>query len=211
VLDEDEHVLPLLQHAQCSTIPTMAESKTRLGISAFAVCCFMFTLGSNGVRNLFGWPAFLILAVAITGGAVIVFIHLKPERFRWYRLPAPLFWFLGLAVLSMFWSQYRFESVLGVIAQLATTPVAVVLAFVLTWHEVLRTLGTALRYLIGLSFAFELWVALVVQKPLLPWWLEEPEGETSMLLYWSRNLLFAGGPIQGVVASSVLLGFLGLL
>src|SRR5699024_2636426 len=83
--------------------------------------------------------------------------------------------------------------------------------FVLTWHEVLRTLGTALRYLIGLSFAFELWVALVVQKPLLPWWLEEPEGETSMLLYWSRDLLFAGGPIQGVVASSVLLSFLGLL
>ncbi|MGJ0203177.1 O-antigen ligase family protein [Leucobacter sp. gxy201] len=191
----------------------MAESKTRLGISAYAICVFIFTLGSNGVRNLFGWPAFLILSLAITGGAVVLFIHVKPEKFRWYRLPSPLFWFLGLAVLSVFWSQYRFESVLGVIAQLATTLIAVVLAFVLTWHEVLRTLGTALRYLIGLSFVLELWVALVVQHPLLPWWMAEPAGseKTPMLLFWSRDLLFAGGPIQGVVASSVLFGFIGLL
>ncbi|WP_244301260.1 O-antigen ligase family protein [Leucobacter insecticola] len=36
-------------------------------------------------------------------------------------------------------------------------------------------------------------------------------GKTPKLLFWSRDLLFSGGPIQGVVASSVLLGFLALL
>ena len=189
----------------------MAESKTRLGVSAFAICVFIFTLGSNGVRNLVGWPAFLALAVVLTGVGIALFVRLKPERFRWYRLPSPIYWFLILAALSIIWSQYRFESVLGVAAQLATTALAVVLAFILSWHEVLRTLGTALRYLIGLSLLFELWVAVFVRAPLLPWWMEAPEGKIPKLLYWSRDLLFSGGPIQGLVASSVLLGFLGLL
>ncbi|MFA7499071.1 MAG: O-antigen ligase family protein [Leucobacter sp.] len=189
----------------------MAESKTRLGVSAYAICTFIFILGSNAMRNIFGWPVFLGLAVVLTAVGAVIFVRLKPERFRWYRLPAPLYWFLTLAVLSIAWSQYRFESVLGVIAQLATTFIAVVLAFVLTWHEVLRTLGTALRYIIGFSFLFELIVSLFIRRPILPWWMEEPEGKVSKLLYWSRDLLFEGGPIQGVVASSVIFGFIGLL
>ncbi|MBK0417693.1 O-antigen ligase family protein [Leucobacter sp. CSA1] len=189
----------------------MAESRTRLGVSAYAICVFVFALGSNGVRNLVGWPAFLALALLIASVGVVLAVRLRPERFRWYRLPSPLYWFLALAALSILWSAYRLESALGVLAQLVTTAVAVSLAAVLTWHEVLRTLGSALRYLIGLSVAFELWVALVVQAPLLPWWLEAPDGETPKLLYWSRDLLLSGGPVQGLVGSSVILGFIGLL
>lgn len=189
----------------------MAESKTRLGVSAYAICVFILALGSNGVRNLLGFPGFLVVAGVATTVGIVLAVHLKPERFRWYRLPSPLYWFLALATLSILWSAYRLESVLGVIAQVATTALAIVLAFVLSWHEVLRTLGTALRYLIGLSFAFELWVSLFVREPLLPWWMTPPAGETPRLLYWSRDLLFSGGPIQGLVASSVIFGFIGLL
>ena len=190
----------------------MSESKTRLGVSAFAICVFILALGSNGIRNIVGWPGFLGLAVALVVWGVVIFVREKPERFRWYRLPSPLYWFLGLATLSIIWSQYRFESVLGVIAQLATTLLAVVIAYVLSWHEVLRTLGTALRYLLGLSLVFELVVAVFVGHPVLQNFIEVPEsGKVPKLLYWSRDLLFSGGPIQGVVASSVLLGFLALL
>ncbi|MBP1327132.1 O-antigen ligase [Leucobacter exalbidus] len=189
----------------------MAQSKTRLGVSAYAICAFVFVLGSNGVRNLLGWPGFLALAVVLTVFGIVIFVREKPARFRWYRLPSPLYWFLGLAVLSIIWSQYRFETLLGVIAQLATTLLAVVLAFVLTWQEVLRTLSTALRYLLGLSLVFELFVSLVIKHPLMPLWMEKPEGKTPKLLYWSRDLLFTGGPIQGLVASSVLLGFIALI
>lgn len=192
----------------------MANSKTRLGVSAYAIVVFVFTLASNGVRNLVGWPAFIALAVIIAAVGGIMFLRMRPERFRWYRLPAPIYLFLALATLSILWSQYRLESVLGVVAQLLTTLVAVALAFILTWHEVLRTLGTALRYVIGLSFVFELWVSLFLQKPLLPWWLEltpEQQDKPAKLLYWSRDLLFEGGPIQGLVGSSTLLGFIGLI
>ncbi|CAG7621852.1 hypothetical protein LEUCIP111803_02457 [Leucobacter soli] len=172
---------------------------------------FVFLLGANGVRNLVGLPTYFVLAGIVVVSSVWVFLVVRPERYRWYRIPAPLYWFLGWAALSIIWSAYRFESVLGVFAQLATTAVAISLAFVLTWHELLRTLATALRYLIGLSLLFELWVSLFVREPLMPWWLEQPEGQTLKILFWSRDLLFSGGPIQGLVASSVLFGFLGLL
>ena len=189
----------------------MAESRTRLGVSAWAIIVFTFTLGANAVRNLLGLAPYFVLAGVLLVVSVVVFVRVRPPRFRWYRLPAPLYWFLGWATLSLIWSAYRFESALGVLAQLATTAIAVSLAFVLTWHELLRALAAALRYIIGLSFLFELWVAIFVRHPLMPWWLEQPEGETLKILFWSRDLLFAGGPIQGIVASSVIFGFIGLL
>jgi len=189
----------------------MAGSKTRLGISAWAITVFVFTLGGNAARNLFGIPAYFALAGVLGIVSIVVFIRARPERFRWYRLPAPLYWFLGWATLSLIWSAYRFESLLGVLLQLLTTAVAIALAYVLSWHELLRTLGTALRYLIGLSFLFELWVSIFHRAPLMPWWLEQPEGKTLKILFWSRDLLFSGGPIQGIIASSVLFGFVGLL
>ena len=200
--------------SECSTIPGMANSKTRLGVSAYAIVVFVFTLGGNGVRNLLGWPGFIGAAIVLAAIGGIMFLRLRPERFRWYRLPSPIYLFLALATVSILWSQYRVESVLGVIAQLLTTLVAVALAFILTWHEVLRTLGTALRYVIGLSFVFELWVAVFVRQPLLPWWLEltaAQQEKTPKLLFWSRDLLFEGGPIQGLVGSSTLFGFIGLI
>lgn len=192
----------------------MANSKTRLGVSAYAIVVFVFTLASNGVRNLLGWPGFIAAAIVLAAVGGIMFLKMRPERFRWYRLPSPIYLFLALAACSILWSQYRLESVLGVVAQLLTTLVAVALAFILTWHETLRTLGTALRYVIGLSFLFELWVSLFVHHPVLPWWIEltaTQEEKTPKLLYWSRDLLFDGGPIQGLVGSSTLFGFIGLI
>ena len=189
----------------------MARSKTRLGVSAFAIVVFVFLLAGNAVRYVVGLPAFFALSAVVVIASIVVFLRLKPERFRWYRLPAPIYWFLTLATLSIAWSAYRFESVLGVTLQWATTVVAVVLAFVLSWHELLRTFATALRYVIGLSLLFELWVALVVREPVMAWWMEQPAGEPLNILFWSRDLLFAGGPIQGLLGNSVLLGFAALL
>lgn len=189
----------------------MTVSKTRLGIGAWAIVTFAFLLGANGVRNLVGLTAYFVLAGVLVVVSVAVIVAVRPPRFRWYRLPAPLTWFLTWAALSLIWSAYRFESLLGVLAQLATTAVAIAIAYVLTWQELLRTLASALRWIVGLSFVFELWVAIFVREPLMPWWLEQPEGKTLKLLFWSRDLLFAGGPIQGIVASSVIFGFIGLL
>jgi exopolysaccharide production protein ExoQ len=189
----------------------MTESKTRLAISAFAIGTFVFLFGGNAVRFAVGLPAYFVLAGLLAVASVIVFVRSKPPRFRWYRLPAPLTWFLLLAALSIFWSAYRFESLLGVLAQLATTAAAITFAFLLSWHELLRTLASSMRWLLGLSLIFELWVSLFIQQPVLSWWVKQPEGKTLNILFWSRDLLFEGGPIQGLLGSSVLLGFLALV
>lgn len=189
----------------------MTESKTRLGVSAFAIVVFVFTFGSNGVRYLVGLPAFFVLAAGLAITGIVLFVRLKPARFRWYRLPAPIYWFLILATLSIFWSAYRLETVAGVVAQILTTATAVVLAFILSWHELLRTLATSMRWLLAVSYLFELWVSIFVREPYLAWWVERPAGKTPAILYWSRDLLFSGGPIQGIVANSVLLGFIALI
>lgn len=190
----------------------MSQNKTRLGVSAFAIVAFVFTFGSNGVRYVVGLPIFFVLAGVLTLASIALFVWLKPARFRWYRLPSPIYWFLILAVLSILWSTYRLESIAGVAAQFATTAIAVVLAYVLSWHELLRTLASSMRWLLAISYLFELWVAVIVREPLMAWWMEQPEGQKPLkILYWSRDLLFNGGPIQGVVGNSVLFGFIGLI
>ncbi|MFC4222948.1 O-antigen ligase family protein [Lysinibacter cavernae] len=189
----------------------MSDAKTRLAISALAITTFAYALGGNGVRNLIGWPAYVVLTVIIVALNAVAFLIVRPERFRWYRLPKSLILFLLLATASIAWSAYRAETILGATAQILTTIAAISIAFVLTWPELIRALGTSLRYLLGLSLLFELYVSVVVGEKLLPLWMERPEGKVSPLLWWSRDLLFSGGPIQGLVGSSVLLGFLALL
>ncbi|MDA3146630.1 O-antigen ligase family protein [Leucobacter sp. UCMA 4100] len=183
----------------------------RLGVNAYATATFFIALGGNAFRNLLGLQGYVALVVVVFGIGIALFIKQRPERFRWYRLPAPLTLFLVFAALSILWSQYRLESLLGVTAQLITTAVAVMLALLLTWQETLSTLASAFRYLLGLSIVFELFVSIFIREPLLPWWIEAPEGKTPNLLYWSRDLLFEGGPIQGLLGSSTLLGFAALL
>lgn len=190
---------------------TRNDSKTRLGVSAFAIVVFLFLFGSNAVRYVVGLPAFFVLSGFVVLACLVGFFIVKPPKFRWYRLPAPVYWFMTLVVLSISWSAYPFESFLGISAQIGTTIVAIVLAYVLTWHELLRTLAATMRWLIGLSLAFELWVAIVIREPLMTWWMQQPEGKTLKLLFWSRDQLFDGGPIQGVVGSAILLGFIALL
>ncbi len=190
----------------------MASTKTRLGISAWAVTVFVLAFGSNGVRSLVGWPGFLGITAVVFVVSVALLVKHRPPRFKWYRVPKPLFAFLFLATASLLWSAYRLETALGVLAQLVTTGIAVAVATVLSWSEILRTLGTALRWLLVLSYAFELYVSVFVREPLLQGFVTVPDADkTPKLLFWSRNLLFEGGPIQGVVANSALLGFLGLL
>ncbi|MBO1900614.1 O-antigen ligase family protein [Leucobacter weissii] len=138
----------------------MAESRTRLAVSAWATIVFALVLGADEVRAILPPPLFVSLAVVVVAASVLVFVRVRPDRFRWYRLPSPLYWFLAWSALSLLWSATLLPSLIGLVTVLATTAVAVALSYVLTWHELLRTLAAALRILIGLRLAFELWSAL---------------------------------------------------
>lgn len=192
---------------------TVRPSKSRLALSSLAILILIDTIGGVAVRNLIGWWAFGILSALIVIASAWALIRLKPKELHWRNLPVPLLAFLAWAILSISWSAYRPESALGTAIQLATTLVAIFLVFALTWDEFFKALATALRYLLLGSLLFELIISTLVRHPVYIWWVEAPSADEKplKLLMWSRDLLFSGGPIQGLFGNSVLLGFTALL
>ena len=111
---------------------------------------------------------------------------------------------------SIIWSQYPGATAIGVVATAATAFVGIVMAHTISLEQLLRALSVALRFIIGLSLAFELVVAVFVRRPVLPLWVSYDE-PIPRAFYWSRNLLFEGGRIQGIPGNANLLAFAALL
>ncbi|TFD53399.1 O-antigen ligase family protein [Cryobacterium sp. Hh11] len=129
---------------------------------------------------------------------------------NWRKFPKTITAFLLLATLSIAWSYYPGASALGITLQLITTLAALFLAVTLTWPELLRTLAGALRWVLALSLVFELFVAVVIRNPVLPFFVDYGTDDVPGAFYWSRGLLLNGGPIEGIVANRNLLGFIAL-
>ena len=191
----------------------MTQTKSRLALSALAILILIDTIGGVAVRNIIGWPAFIVFSTALVVAAAWMLIRIKPAALQWRNLPISLLAFLGLAIVSVAWSSYRLETLLGTLILLSTTLVAAFLAFALSWNEFFRALATSLRYLLLGSLLFELVIAIFVRNPVYIWWVDAPgpDEKPLKLLMWSRDLLFEGGPIQGLFGNSTLLGFTALL
>ena len=171
----------------------------------------LFTVLAGDVwRYSLTWYGYAVIVLGISVFSTLLLVR---NRALWSigGLPYPLLAFAALSVVSIFWSAYPSSSAVGIVATLLTVLSAVAFAVSFSWAEILRSLGVALRFIIGLSFAFELFVALVLRRPVLPPWFDYGEGPHAKALYWSRNVLFDDGKIQGVVGNSALLGFVGLL
>ena len=192
-------------------------SAFRAGFAVFV----LFTLFAGDFwRYSVGWIGFGVVAVVITVISVTTLIRdFRSGRWAFGRLPYPLLGFMALATVSVFWSYYPGATLLGLLTTWMTVITAVSLAVSLNWPELLRTLGIALRLIIGLSLLFELTVAVFIRRPVLPF-IPAPGIDYSSyqsipkLLMWSRNELFDvvdGGKIQGIVGNSSLLGFIALL
>ncbi|TYL52500.1 O-antigen ligase family protein [Agromyces mariniharenae] len=187
----------------------MTTGRRRTLIGAYATFALFTVLAGQFWRNLLGWWGFTAVALAVVVGAVILIVAEKPT-WRWRRVPKSTIAFVGLAVLSIAWSFYPAASVLGVVITLVTTFTGVALALCLTWTRIERALASAIKWVLGLSIAFELWVAIFVQEPLPPNFTDYGD-DAPAAFFWSRDLLFQGGPIEGIVASRNLLGMIALL
>lgn len=187
----------------------MTTGRRRTLIGAYATFALFTVLAGQFWRNLLGWWGFAVVALVVIAGAVALVIAEKPA-WRWRRVPKSAIAFVGLATLSIAWSFYPAASVLGVAIMLVTTFTAVALALCLSWTRLVRSLAGAIKWVLGLSIAFELWVAIFVQEPLPPNFTDYGD-DAPAAFYWSRDLLFQGGPIEGIVASRNLLGMIALL
>lgn len=181
-------------------------------VGAYATFAFFTLLAGQFWRNLLGWWGFGVVAAIVLCGAVWLVIATRPE-WNWRRVPKSTLVFLAFATLSIAWSFYPGASALGVGLTLVTTFVAVALALSLPWSRIVRSLGAAIKWVLALSLLFEFWVAAFVREPLLPNFPDfDPNAEKiPMAFYWSRSLLFDGGPIEGIVASRNILSMTALL
>jgi O-antigen ligase len=180
----------------------------RLGFAALA----LFTgLAGDFWRNLLSWYGFGVIVLLLLAGAIVLLVRGR-RRVRLGRMPYPLIVFLVLATASIAWSFYPGSSALGVSLQWITTAVALPVALLLSWSELLRVLGWALRSILALSFLFEFVVSAFIRHPVFPVWVTPDDpNNVAKLLYWSRDLLFSGGKIQGIVGNSSLLAMIALI
>jgi exopolysaccharide production protein ExoQ len=187
----------------------MPAVQSRLPVRLFATLVFFSVLAGQAWRNLLGWWGFGAIAVVIVAGSIWFLVAQKPGV-TWRGFPKSLAAFLLLATLSLAWSAYPGASAVGITLQWITSLAALFVALCLSWTELLRTLAVALRWILGLSIAFEVFVAVFIGHAVLPFWVEY-SGKIPAAFYWSRGLLLNGGPIEGIVASRNLLGFIALL
>lgn len=178
----------------------------RLG---FATVVLFTGIAGDFWRNLIYWQGYGVIVVIIAALAITILVRNR-SQFHPSTLPYPLLAFLLLAFLSISWSFYPGFTTLGACVQLVTTAAAVTVALTLSWPDLLTVLGWVFRLVLGLSFIFEFIVAAFIRHPIYPVWVEH-QAHPAQLVYWSRNLLFHGGKIQGIVGNSSLLAMAALL
>ncbi|SDK51236.1 O-Antigen ligase [Cryobacterium psychrotolerans] len=188
----------------------MPPVRSRFVVRTFATFVLFTLVAGQFWRNLLDWWGWGAIALVLLVGSIVGLVRLRPD-WMWRAFPKSLVAFLGLATLSLAWSFYPGASAIGIALQWATTLPAVFLALALTWAELLRAFSVALRWVLGLSLLFELWVGIFVRHAVLPFWVDYGTDTVPQAFYWSRGLLLQGGPIEGIVASRNLLGFLALL
>ncbi len=174
-----------------------------------AWCGFVLVLALGGSSWVLAAGATVAGAVALTSGVVsiVVWLVVRPPL-QGRRMPWLALGYLAWAALSVAWSAWPAASALTWLLLAVTSLQGVFVAAVLTWREIVRTLASALKWVIGLSIAFELWVSLFVQGPLLPGWQRpDPAVDYDPIVYWSRDNLFdLDGRIQGIWGNANLLG-----
>ena len=190
------------------------ESTGHLLLRAYVILVLFVTFAHSAVYNLLGMIGAGIVLVVFTLATLAIGIPMlarnRPQPFRWRRLPWSALGYTTLALVSVAWSQWRGPTLITWVLLAAVTVNGLFIAHVLTWHEIVRALSSAFKWILGLSLALELWVSLVVHGPLLPNFATLPDGKLDPQWYWVRDNLFDGGRIQGIVGNANLLAIISL-
>ena len=179
--------------------------------SLLATSVFFTVFGANFLRNLFGWWGWAAIVITLIGFSVAWIIRSGNLR-TLARLPKPLLAFIAFAGVSIAWSEWPAETGLGTALLIFTIIGAIPIALSLSWTALMGSLSYALRLIVALSLAFEVFVSVVVRHPVLPLYITDTTWrDAAPMLLWSRNLLFETGKIQGVVGNSSVLAGVALL
>lgn len=157
------------------------------------------------VRNLIGYPLWGAVMAATLVWAVVA-IWRSPAAWRW--LPPTAIAFVSVAALSVLFSPYREWALLGVAILIGHVVCAMVIA-TLPLSTLLEVLQRCLQGLLIASLAFEIGIALFVQGPVYPQWLNTQDGLP--MVPWSTGGIFWGHRIQGITGNPNLTAMIALL
>ncbi len=174
-------------------------------------CIFVLAGALAGTSWLMAFGVIGTGAVAYGSGlvSVILWLVIRPEV-QWRRLPWFAVGYVAWAAFSILWTAYPEASVTTLLLLLSTTVQAMFIGAVLTWRELVRSIASALKWILGLSIVFELWVSLVWRGPVMPAF-GRPESGVDPIEMWSRDNLFDGGRIQGLFGNANALAYVALL
>lgn len=194
--------------ASAPPAPPVREKTGHLMLRGWCIFVMFMALSGTAWVHAFGEP--IAAAITIAGGvlSVILWIVVRPP-FQWRRLPWFVVAFVALATLSLLWSAWPQTTALTLLLLWITTIQALFVGSVLTWRELVRAAASALKWVMALSLLFEVWVAVFVQAPLLPGFVVGQADDP--IEYWSRNNLFDGGRLQGIMGNANLLAPVALL
>jgi len=186
------------------------ESTGHLMLRAYTTFVLFIALATTFWYNLLGPAGLVVLVLGTTVVSIAVWFGVRPVV-DWRRLP----WFVAAYVLfaaaSALWTHWLDATILTWVLLVATTVQGLFVAAVLTWREIIRSIASALKWVVGLSLLFELWVWFIVGHPILPNFLAW-DGDVVTELYWSRaNLFDWDARIQGIVGNAHLMAIAALL
>lgn len=171
----------------------------------------LLLISGQGFRYLLGLPLYAVVTVATL---VLVALAFRPT---WGMLKPPLLIgsFVALAAASFLWSGTRAVTALAVVALVLTTFVAFVTVRANGSGHFMVLLYRGLQASLAIGLLFELVVAIIIRRPIHPLVSDitrlASDRGTEAEVWWSQNLLFEGGPIQGFVGNRNPFGAIALL
>lgn len=175
-------------------------------------CIFVLFMALSGTAWINAFGEIPTAVITIAGGLLSIglWFGVRPPV-QWRRLPWFAIGYVVWATASIIWSAWREATALTLLLLVITTLQGLFIGSVLTWREIVRALASALKWVIALSLTFELWVSVFIGGPILPGFIVPSEPAEDPIVYWSRDNLFDGGRLQGIMGNANLLGPVALL
>lgn len=197
-----------------SLTPSLSFQATLVKARSNPLITWIFFIGFAGqaLRNLVDWTGYGIITGLALATLFWTYRSVFLQQGRKYTTPLLLLGYVGLALSSVIWSAYRLETLLGASILFITFLTGWVMLNAAEIPTILLSLYSALKWIVGLSFAFELWLAVILKHGILPLSMQDLKpGTYPPSFEWSYGILLQGGPIQGIVGNRNLLGFIALL
>lgn len=186
------------------------ETTGHLLLRAWCIFVLFQALAGTALVHAFDEMGAAVIAIGSALVSLLLWFVVRPPV-QWRRLPEFALAYVLWATISIFWSAWPQTTAITLLLLYITTLQALFVGSVLTWRELVRAIASALKWVLALSIVFEAWVSVFIGEAVMPGFQPRPEGDVDPIVFWSRNNLFDGGRIQGIVGNANLLGPLCLL